>query len=135
MVALRELYEGLLARLTGGPLSEVEDRVCVGRAGLPPPLIVGMLSLLLALRLGKTLFTVIDDLGKIPQSLEALLFSVYYAAVSSCTAREVRQRFGERQDVLMKRYGRCIEAALGDNYEMPALESLQALVLYIVSSP
>ncbi|KAK4500985.1 hypothetical protein PRZ48_006791 [Zasmidium cellare] len=82
--------------------------------------------------IGKTLFTVIDDLGKIPQSFEALLFSMYYAAVSSCTAREVRQRFGERQDVLMKRYGRCIEAALGDNYDVPALETLQALVLYII---
>lgn len=42
----------------GGPLSEVEDRVCAGRAGLPPPLIVGTLSLLLALRLGKTLFLI-----------------------------------------------------------------------------
>ena len=76
---------------------------------------------------------VIDDPGKIPQSFEALLFSMYYAAVSSCTAREVRQRFGERQDVLMKRYGRSIEAALGNNYDVPALETLQALVLYIVS--
>lgn len=81
----------------------------------------------------KALFRVIDDLNSVPPSFEALLFSVYYAAISSCTAREARQRFGERQDVLRKRYGRCIEAALGDNYDVPALETLQALVLYLVS--
>lgn len=85
--------------------------------------------------IGKALLNVIDDLDKIPPSFEALLFSIYYAAVSSCTAREVRQRFGERQDVLMQRYGRCIEASLADNYEIPPLETLQALVLYIVSLP
>lgn len=82
----------------------------------------------------KALFNVIDDLSNISPSFEALLFGIYYAAISSCTAREVRQRFGERRDVLTKRYGRCVEAALGDDYDIPAMETLQALVLYIVSS-
>lgn len=58
-VALSELYEGLLARLMGGGApSDVEDREGGGRAGLPALLIVGMLSLLLALRLGSTLFLI-----------------------------------------------------------------------------
>ncbi|CAK4030960.1 aurofusarin cluster transcription factor aurR2-like [Lecanosticta acicola] len=81
---------------------------------------------------GKRLFSVIDNLGTIPSSTEAMLFSIYYAAVSSCTARECRIQFGESQATLMSRYGRNIEAALGENHEVPALEALQALVLYLI---
>lgn len=46
----------MLERLIGGPLSEVDERVWDGRAGRPPPVMVGTLSLLLALLPGMTLF-------------------------------------------------------------------------------
>ena len=55
-----------------------------------------------------------------------------YAAVASCTNHEARRRFGESREVLLQRYGRVIESALADNYNMPVLESLQALVIYVV---
>lgn len=81
---------------------------------------------------GRKLVSVLDNLENILPSTEAMLFSIYYASVSTCTARECRERFGESQQVLLSRYGRNIEAAMGDNYEMPTLEGLQALVLYLV---
>lgn len=80
----------------------------------------------------KTLFAAVDNMASVSSSTEALMFSMYYAALSTCTAREVREKFGEGQDVLMHRYGRSIEAAVGENYEVPQLEALQALVLYMI---
>lgn len=72
-----------------------------------------------------------------PKYLDAptktLLYSTYYAAVASCTAHEARKRFGESRQGLLQRYSRVLEAALSDNYTIPALESLQALVIYLVS--
>ncbi|KAF7189951.1 Bikaverin cluster transcription factor bik5 [Pseudocercospora fuligena] len=80
----------------------------------------------------RKLFSAIDNFSNVSSSTEALMFAVYYAALSTCTAREARRRFGEGQDVLMHRYGRSVEAALGENYDIPQLEALQALVLYII---
>lgn len=81
----------------------------------------------------KTLIACIDDLASLGTAHEALLFSIYYAAVTTCTPREANKRFGESRDVLLERYGRRIEAALTDNYGMPEPESLQALLVYMVS--
>lgn len=80
----------------------------------------------------KTLVSSIDDLRRVGPATEALLFSVYYAAVSTCTAHEAHRRFGESREVLLHRYGRSVEASLADNYSLPVLESLQALVIYMV---
>ncbi|EME43574.1 hypothetical protein DOTSEDRAFT_54348 [Dothistroma septosporum NZE10] len=80
----------------------------------------------------KMLFGTIDKLDNISSTTEALLFSMYYAAVSTCTARETRRRFGESQDLLLRHYGQHIETALSNNYDAPTLEQLQALVLHII---
>lgn len=61
------------------------------------------------------------------------MFSIYYTALSTCTAREVRQRFGERQEELMQRYGRYFEHAAGHCFDTPSLEYLQGIILYMVS--
>ena len=82
----------------------------------------------------KTLFKAVENLQNIGPVTESLLFSIYYAAVGSCTDRQARKRFAESREVLLQRYARVIEAALADNYSMPVLESLQALVIYIVCS-
>lgn len=81
----------------------------------------------------KKLFGVIDNIGNVSPSTNALLFGIYYTALSSCTAREVRQRFGESREELMQRYGRYFESAIGHSFDVPSLESLQALILYMVS--
>ncbi|TKA83568.1 hypothetical protein B0A55_00377 [Friedmanniomyces simplex] len=65
-------------------------------------------------------------------STETLLFAIYYVAVSTCTANEARRRFGEIRHVLLQRYGRVVESALADTYSMPTLESVQAVVLYMI---
>lgn len=83
----------------------------------------------------RKLFGTIDKLDAVSSTMDALLFSMYYAAVSTCTARETRRRFGENQDLLLKRYGQRIESALSNNYDVPTIEQLQALVLYIASHP
>lgn len=81
----------------------------------------------------KKLFGIIDNIGNIGPSTNALLFSIYYTALSSCTARETRQRFGESQEELMLRYGQYFESAVAHGFDVPSLETLQALVLYMVS--
>lgn len=80
------------------------------------------------------LFGVIDNIGNVGPSTNALLLSVYYTAVSTCTAAEARRRFGESQEELMQRYGRYFESAIRHSFDAPTLEALQALVLYMVSS-
>lgn len=82
---------------------------------------------------GKRLCSIINDLNRIPTSTETLLFSVYYAAVSTCTVRECQRRFHESREVLLKRFSRGVKAAFEDDYAVPALETVQALVLYLVS--
>ena len=81
----------------------------------------------------KKLFYIVDDLSAIPASTEAMLYSIYFAVVCSCTPRETRYRFGENRNVLKQRYGRALETALADNYGVPVMELIQALVLYLVS--
>lgn len=80
----------------------------------------------------KTLFKTIDNSRETGPVTTSLLFAIYYSAVGSCTNRECRKRFGESRESLLQRYGRIIESTLADNYGMPVLESLQALVIYIV---
>lgn len=79
----------------------------------------------------KTLLHAIDNLQTIGRVTESLLFAIYYAAVGTCTNRECRRRFSETREILLQRYGRVIESALADNYSMPVMESLQALVTYV----
>lgn len=83
----------------------------------------------------KNIFAAIDRPKQLSGPLETLLFSIYYAAVSTCTAKESRQKFGESRSSLLERYSKTIEENLSSNYSIPTLESLQALVLYMVSMP
>ncbi|KJX95171.1 hypothetical protein TI39_contig4129g00017 [Zymoseptoria brevis] len=82
----------------------------------------------------KKLLGLVDNINinNIPTSTNALLFAIYFAAVSSCTAAETRWRFGEAQEVLLRRYGQCVEAAVRETLETPGLETVQGLVLYMI---
>ena len=91
-----------------------------------------LLKIIHAQTFEKTLLKAIDDFQSIGPVTESLLFGIYYSAVGSCTNRECRRRFGETREVLLQRYGRVIESALADNYSMPVIESLQALVTYVI---
>ncbi|KXL43244.1 hypothetical protein M433DRAFT_149836 [Acidomyces richmondensis BFW] len=80
----------------------------------------------------KKVFQAIDAWEELEPPTQTLFFSIYYSAVSTCTADEARRRFSESKEALLQRYGHVIEAALADNYDTPTLESVQALVIYII---
>lgn len=80
----------------------------------------------------KHLFTAMDAPKRLDKHVETLLFSIYFSAVSTCTAKECTETFGESRVALMRLYGKTIEAKLSDNYSLPSLESVQALVMYLV---
>ena len=94
-----------------------------------------MLKIIHCPSFARKLFAATDNLHAMDPVTESLIFSIYHAAVSTCTPREARKQFGEHRDTLLQRYGRIIEATLAENYSIPSLESVQALVLYLVSSP
>ena len=77
------------------------------------------------------LFAIVNSPAQGDSSSETLAFSIYYAAISSCSASEARVRFGESRDVLLHRYARLVEAAVANSYGIPEMESLQALLLYL----
>ena len=81
----------------------------------------------------KNPFSAIDRPGELGVGTHTLLFGVYFAAVTSCTPREARVRFGESRSALLERYRKTIEASVSNSYDVPTLELLQALVLYLVS--
>ena len=69
--------------------------------------------------------------------MEALMFSVYFAAVNSLTNEQCTTLLGEEKVVLMVRYRDNVEKALAkadflNSTEMPAL---QALVIFLVCWP
>ncbi|WPH03707.1 Bikaverin cluster transcription factor bik5 [Acrodontium crateriforme] len=81
--------------------------------------------------LARKIFHYLDHLELIDSATTVLLASVYYSAINSCTATEIRERFGEAREALMERYARFVETALANNYGDPSMEHLQALVIYM----
>lgn len=78
------------------------------------------------------------DLACSPGSngLEALRFSIYYAATMSMSDEECKLRIGEERAPLLERYRTATEYALADAdfVNTTELSTLQALVLYLVTS-
>ena len=74
--------------------------------------------------------------GRIPRPLEALMFAIYFAAITSLTDDEVQARFGEDKAVLLARYHLATQQALVNAGFMRSTEItvLQALLLYLVWS-
>lgn len=70
------------------------------------------------------------------RGLEALKMAVCYAATVSITDGDCRHRIGENKSVLITRYRRATEQALGTADFVNALEmsTLQAFTIYLVST-
>jgi hypothetical protein len=79
----------------------------------------------------KNLLDAIDNPDGQSLGMHALVLSVCYAAVSTCTDNETRRRFGESKEALLQKYSRVVEGTIANNYGLPTLESVQALVLYL----
>ena len=79
------------------------------------------------------------NLDDIPggKSFEALLFSIYYCAITSLTPEQCLQMFQSDKDLLLKKYRQAVEIALGkaDFLSSTDLVTLQALAIFLVSVP
>jgi hypothetical protein len=72
--------------------------------------------------------------AKISKPLEALMFSIYFAAITSLTEDEVQSTFGEDKAILLGKYHNATQQALVNAGFMrsPELTVLQAFFLYLV---
>ena len=79
------------------------------------------------------------NLDDIPggKGFEALLFSLYYSTITSLTLEQCLQLFQSDKDLLLSKYRRGVEIALGkaDFLNSTDMVTLQALVIFLVSNP
>ncbi|TLD27343.1 hypothetical protein PspLS_05127 [Pyricularia sp. CBS 133598] len=75
-----------------------------------------------------------DDLGNIDPSLEALMFGIYFGAITSMDETEVEMHFGATQAHMLQKYRYALEMALAkaDFLTSTDLMTLQALVLFVM---
>ncbi|KAG9256123.1 fungal-specific transcription factor domain-containing protein [Emericellopsis atlantica] len=68
-----------------------------------------------------------------PPAMNALLFCIYFAAISTITPEQCRAQLGEEQNILALRYRLCAERALAaaDYLNSNDLATLQAATLYV----
>lgn len=73
-------------------------------------------------------------INKISRPLEALMFAIYFAAITSMNDDEVQSTFGEDKAVLLGKYHHATQQALVNAGFMRStdLAVLQALFLYLV---
>ena len=83
------------------------------------------------------LMSVKDNLQLLDSSMEALMFSIYFAAVTSTSAVEIQLRFSETKDTLLQRFKLAMEKALAKANFLSSrnIMTLQALVIYLVCCP
>ncbi|KAM0810427.1 putative Fungal-specific transcription factor domain-containing protein [Seiridium cardinale] len=74
------------------------------------------------------------NIGKVSKSLEALMFAIYFMAVTSMTDQEVQLTFEEDKGQLQQRYYTACQQALinGGFMRNPDLTLLQAFLLYLM---
>jgi hypothetical protein len=82
----------------------------------------------------RTIREAASNLANLPRALEALLFTIYYGAVTSLSGEDCLARFGEGKPVLLARYRFAIEQALARANFLITEEIvvLQALVLFLM---
>lgn len=80
------------------------------------------------------IFDAMTHLSHLPKGLEALMFAIYYGAVTSLQQHEVVQVLGYDQETLLARYRFGIEQALARAHFLDTEEIivLQAFVLFLV---
>lgn len=80
------------------------------------------------------LYAATRDKKSITRGQEALLFAIYFAAVTSLTDQEALANFGQNKQSMILRYRKGIEAALPNaNFlETQDITVLQAFIIYLV---
>ena len=83
---------------------------------------------------GRKLIEAKDNLQSLDAGMQALVFSVGFAAVTSMSPTQAQTRLGESKDARLQRLKTAIEKALtrANFINSPNIISLQALVIYLV---
>jgi hypothetical protein len=83
-----------------------------------------------------TIFAAINNPSNVDNDLDALLFSIYFAATSSLTSDHAAHLLGQPKNDALRNYKQGLEQSLaGANIlDTPSLKSLQAMVIYLVST-
>lgn len=81
-----------------------------------------------------TILAAASHLANLSKGFEALLFSIYYGAVTSVTAADCAVKFGEEKSILLARYRFAIEQALARANFLTTEEIivLQAFVIFLI---
>ena len=76
----------------------------------------------------------IHNLSALEPSMEALMFSIYYAAITSLSAKIVLSMFGENREDILTRFQRGLEVSIhmAGFLDSPTITSLQAMSIYLV---
>jgi hypothetical protein len=76
-----------------------------------------------------------DSIAEMSKPFEALMFSIYFASVTSMTEEECQIRLGENKDVLLIRYRFAVQQsfARAGFLSTHSIVMLQALIIYLVS--
>ncbi|KAK2625532.1 hypothetical protein QTJ16_004844 [Diplocarpon rosae] len=84
--------------------------------------------------MNKVMKQVQNNLDSLKASTEALVFSIYFATITSMTGEEVRKNLGLGKDVLLKQYRFGVEQALAKAGFLNTQEivTVQALVLFLI---
>ncbi|KAL2174153.1 fungal-specific transcription factor domain-containing protein [Thermothelomyces heterothallicus CBS 202.75] len=75
-----------------------------------------------------------QNLDSLSPSMEALMFSIYYATISSLEEEDVKLNFGTERSVLIQKYRFAVEQALAkaEFLTKPDFAVVQALMLFLV---
>jgi hypothetical protein len=81
-----------------------------------------------------TVFAVANDAINTDDELDALLFSIYFAAATSLSSEDVANILGQQRATALRRFKRGIEQSLAaaNFLDRPSMRSLQAMTIYLV---
>ncbi|KAG9237384.1 fungal-specific transcription factor domain-containing protein [Amylocarpus encephaloides] len=84
--------------------------------------------------MSQTIRDVQNNMESLSRSTEALMFSIYFATITSMSAEEVKSNFGLSKDLLLKQYRFAVEQGLARAGLLNTNEivTLQAFVLFLV---
>ncbi|KAL2063739.1 hypothetical protein VTL71DRAFT_5544 [Oculimacula yallundae] len=84
--------------------------------------------------MNKVIKEVQNNLNSLSKSAEALMFSIYFATITSMTGAEVKTSFGLEKEVLLRQYRFGVEQALARAgfLNTDEIVTVQALVLFLV---
>lgn len=82
-------------------------------------------------------FAAVNNPKDAPHDVHALLFAIYFAAVTSLRSADVLIMLGQDRQAALDAYQRGLEASLhlGCFLDAPTIVSLQAMAIYLVTAP